>query len=175
MNRPSLNDDERLDQALAAWRAMPIPACPSIELPARVAPPVPRTRRVRVLAAGLAVVAILVTSFVLRSRGPAKQAPIVREIADKIHEQGMIDETIIPTPPPDIALVEPSSSPPGLFHRSEIRQGEFDSSVLPSPPLELARLQSELRDLGERLRNSELRDRTEELAGQLQRMVTATP
>ncbi len=174
MNRPSFNDDERLDQAMATWMALPVPECPAIELPARVAPPVPRTRRVRVLTAVLAVFAILVTGLVLRRWGPEKQEPIVEQI-DNPHEKGEIAETVRPTPPPDIALVEQSAPPPGLIHRSEIRQGEFESSSLPSPPLELARLQSELRDLGERLRTGELRDRTEELAGQLQRMVTATP
>ena len=175
MNRPIRTDDERLDQAMAAWMEIPVPECPTMELPAPVAPPVPQSRTVRVLAAVLAVAAILVTGLVLRSRGPAKQAPIVREIADKTHAEGVMGETVIPTLPADIALVEQSSSPPGLIHRSEIRQGKFESSSLPSPPLELARLQSELRDLGERLRTGELRDRTEELAGQLQRMVTATP
>ena len=174
MNRPKLNDDERLDQAMATWRAIPVPECPTMELPARVPPPVPRTRRVRVLAAVLAAVAILVTGLVLRSRGPEKPEPIVQKL-DEQHEEGVMGETVIPTPPPDIALVEQSTPPPGLIHRSEIRQGEFESSSLPPPPLELARLQSELRDLGERLRTGELRNRTEELAGQLQRMVTAAP
>ena len=174
MNRPLLNDDERLDQAMTNWRAIPVPECPAIELPARVVPPVPRTRRVRVLAAGLAVVVILVTGLVLRSRGPDQPEPIVQEIKDQ-RPEGVNGESVSPTPPPDIAFVEQSSPPPGLLHRSEIRQGEFDSSAFPPPPLELARLQSELHDLGERLCTGELRNRTEELAGQLQRMVTATP
>ncbi len=177
MNRPIRTDDERLDQAMAAWMEIPVPECPAIDRPARAAPPVPRTRRVRVLAAVVAVAAvaaILVTGLVLRRHGPANKEPIVRTIENQ-HAEGGMGETDIPIPPPDLALVDQPSSPPGLIHRSEIRQGEFESSSLPSPPLELARLQSELRDLGERLRTGELRDRTEELAGQLQRMVTATP
>ncbi len=172
MTPPSLNDDERLDQAMAAWRAIPVPECPTIEIPARVAPPMLRTRRVRVLAAVLAVVAILMAGLTLRSRGPGKQEPIVQKL-DEQHEENARGETVSPTLPPDIALVELSSPPPGLIHRSEIRQGEFESSALPQPPLELARLRSELRDLREGLRTGELRNRTEELAGQLQRMVTA--
>ncbi len=175
MNRPHRSDDERLDQAMAAWRAIPVPECPAIELHVRVAPTVNRTRRVRVLATVLTVFAILVTGLVLRSWGPGKQVPIVEQI-DNPHEKGEIAEAVPPTSPPDLALVEQSASqPPGLIHRSEIRQGEFVSAAIPPPPLELARLQSELRDFGERLRTSELRNRTEELAGQLQRMVTATP
>lgn len=173
MSRPLRDCDERLDQAMSAWREIPVPECPAIELPVRVAPPVPRTRWRRLLAAGLAVVAILVTGLVLRSRGLEKQKPIAQKIENE-HEDGEIAETVIPTPQPDIALVDRSAPPPGLIHRSEIRQGEFDSETILLPPLELARLRSDLRDLEERLRTGELRHRAEELVGQLQRMVTAT-
>lgn len=177
-------DDDRLDQAMAAWSALPVPECPDLErLPDGAVVEAERTAGPTALPLS-PTYGPVVPTFLSASRVWAAMAVCVIAVMMALmirHQEEIADNGASPVAPVaptavteiDIALTEQSPSQPGLVHRTEIQEGTFDMTRRPGPPPELAQLQSELRDLAQRLKIEGLRDRTDELLHQLQRMVAA--